>query len=214
MDVKPHAVLLLGPLAVLLVAGCPGRSSDPACAAKVAPLVDQVASAIAAHQACTADADCHLVDPTIRCALICPVGVNDPKAVQDAMAAAAAKCPDCTVSSVCPKVTAFCNAGACDTCQNTGTVGDRTIPGDTCWDPPAHRCSDVDTSAPAVWACPPPGSTGDCCRYDRGCLPCGWSNCATDPTALGCATLGGTDGGTACPVVPHGTICFDADRFQ
>ncbi len=200
----------------LALAGC--RSGpDNACLKQAGPVVDRVVKAVADHQGCATDADCHLVDPSLPCAKLCPAATSDPAAVARAVASAAKDCPDCTLQSTCASTVAYCDqtAGLCDTCRDTGQVGDHRTPGDDCWAPPVHRCADVDPSAPTVWACPPAGATGDCCRYDRGCLPCGWSDCSANPTATGCATVGtATDGGTpACPTVPHGTVCFDAERY-
>lgn len=184
------------------------------------PLAEEVAAVVAAHQGCTEDAECTLVEPDLPCADLCARAVSDPEAVASALELIATSCPDCNVGSTCTVGAPFCSRtecagceGTCDTCRGeTGAVGDGVVAGDGCWAPPAHRCSAVDTQAPPVLACPPAGVSGDCCTYDRGCLPCGWIDCDARPDDPRC--LLATDGGTGrCPVVPYGTFCLDAERF-
>jgi len=53
--------------------------------------------------------------------------------------------------------------------------GDGQQPGDNCWAPPEHYCSEG-ASLPETKACAPDLSV--CCRYSNTCVPCGWVFCS------------------------------------
>ncbi len=59
-----------------------------------------------------------------------------------------------------------------DCCSNVGYFSDWKVPGDTCWDPPKHYCSEGASEAFTV-ACTENLSL--CCVYADSCVPCGWT---------------------------------------
>lgn len=59
-------------------------------------------------------------------------------------------------------------------CKDLRHPGDGLQPGDDCWDPPLHYCSEG-LGAGGQVACAPDGSL--CCLLHAYCYPCGWESC-------------------------------------
>ncbi len=60
-------------------------------------------------------------------------------------------------------------------CEDPHYPGDWQVPGDDCWDPPEHFCSEG-ASFVEMKACAPDMSV--CCHFNDTCVPCGWVACS------------------------------------
>ncbi|RMG11078.1 MAG: hypothetical protein D6729_18525 [Deltaproteobacteria bacterium] len=193
-------------------AGC-RPDSGAACLHEARPLAEQVVEAASADQSCREDSECALVEVDLPCWDGCavPTARANLEAVREALGAAGAACPPCSVQASCAERQAYCDQaqGRCDSCRSLAAVGDGRDPTDRCWAPPQHYCSGVDPAAPPVVACNPAGSL--CCTFASGCVPCDLTRCDEAPAAPGCDRPPDDDG--RCPSSPAGTVCVDPERY-
>lgn len=84
------------------------------------------------------------------------------------------------------------DGSALTTCSDERKLGDGLNPGDWCWDPPQHYCSEGAGGSNTY--CAPDMSL--CCSLFAYCPPCGWIECPGDKE--GCPTYEEVNGAPAC----------------